>query len=179
MGAALPGELHGIAVQQVAVDDRYERDRSRIAGGNRVEHLLGRRYQRPDVHVAQLPGVGLGDAEMVEDQMGDTLSALMLIDRCCRRTLGDGGREESPGLRYGEQCGHDAGSGGLTEQRHPGRVAAKRGDVVPDPPQCRKHIAQTDVGVELFAARAHPREVKKSEDPESVVDRHDHGVALG
>ena len=78
---ALTGALYGVSVQQVAVDHRHERDRSRIAQGNLVEDHLGRRYQCPDIHVAQLPGVGLGDTEMIEHQMGDPLGAVMFVNR--------------------------------------------------------------------------------------------------
>ena len=50
MGQAVSGRLHRIVEQQITVDDGHESNRSRIARGNLVEDLLGRRDQSPNVH---------------------------------------------------------------------------------------------------------------------------------
>ena len=76
-----------------------------------------------------------------------------------------------------EQGGHQAGAGGLAEERHPRRVPAEGGDVVLHPLQGGQHVAQSDVRVERARGPVEDGEVEEAEGAQPIVHRHDHHVA--
>ena len=81
-------------------------------------------------------------------------------------------------LRGGSrQKRHDGRAAGrLAEDRDVARVAAERGDVVAHPLERGHLVEQPRVAAAL--GRVDPAEVQEAEGPESVVDRHDHHVAV-
>ena len=60
--------------------------------------------------------------------------------------LRDGPAEQAGRVRHDQQGRDRAGPGRLAEDGHPVRVAAERGDVLPDPPQRRDLVQQPAVG---------------------------------
>ncbi len=173
MGLAGPGQRHRVVGHQVAVDGRRERQPARCGRRDMVEDVGRGVDQRLDGSAVSLPG---GHAQPVEHQLRHPVRPAALVDRGGRRALGDRAGEQAGGRWHGQQCGHDTGARGLAEHGHPVGVAAEAGDVVANPPQCREHVAQGDVAVELFPERG---EVDEAERAEPVVDGDDDDVGGG
>ena len=58
-------------------------------------------------------------------------------------------------------------------------IPTERRDVVTHPVQGSERVAQADVGVETPAGSVERRQVEEAEHAESVIERHDDGVAAG
>ena len=163
-------------VHDVAVVDRVERhhvgrEHRRDEGGAlRVE-------DRVDRQLAETVEVGPVEAQVVEERPGHQLGLLG------GRDLGLAALDHRPPERVAapgrrEQLEDRSRARGLAEHGDPVGVAAERGRVRAHPRQCGELVAQTAVRGRV-AGRPDRAEGHEAQRAEPVVDRDDHGVALG
>ena len=163
----------------VAVDDRGEREKARRVDRHLVEHRAGRLHDSLGRQLVQAVEVARSEVEHLEEACGHPPGAFGVIGGRRRGALRDRRAEQAGCRGAAQQRGDHPAAGGLTEQRHLGRVPAEGGDVVADPLQGGEHVAQTEVGGEAFAVGAQGGQFQEAECAEPVVDGHDDHVAAG
>ncbi len=157
-------------LQVGAVDDGHERQRPEAALG---EQGGLRRDERRDRRRPQLrrPGVG-SEAEMAHEVAAHRGRLPGTGEMAGRAALEHDLVEEAVRRGHAEQRRDAHRAGRLTEDRHPGGIAAERRDVVADPSQCQHLVEQPG-----HARAVDLVEVQEAEGAEPVVERDDHDVA--